>query len=99
MSNRLGSVASRIAYASRKGLSGRSRGTDKLGAVDLTNKVALITGGRRIGAVVAMELARRGADVALVYRASKTEAEETAVGLRALSRRAFLVQAALQDPD
>jgi NAD(P)-dependent dehydrogenase (short-subunit alcohol dehydrogenase family) len=67
--------------------------------VDLTDKVALITGGRRIGAVVAIELARRGADVALVYRASKGEADDTAAALRALSRRAFVVQGDLQDPD
>ena len=37
--------------------------------MDLQNKVALITGGKRIGLVVAEELARRGADVALVVRA------------------------------
>ncbi len=36
--------------------------------MDLTDKVALITGGRRIGAVVATEFARRGAHVAIVYR-------------------------------
>jgi NAD(P)-dependent dehydrogenase (short-subunit alcohol dehydrogenase family) len=67
--------------------------------VDLTDKIALITGGRRIGAVVATELARRGAHVAIAYRASRVEAEETATSLRALSRRAFVVQADLQQPD
>jgi NAD(P)-dependent dehydrogenase (short-subunit alcohol dehydrogenase family) len=67
--------------------------------VDVTDKVALITGGRRIGAVVATELARRGAHVAIVYRASRAEAEETATALRALSRRALVVQADLQQPD
>lgn len=67
--------------------------------MDLTDKVALITGGRRIGAVVATELARRGAHVAIVYRASRAEAEETAAALRALTRRALLVQADLQQPD
>ena len=35
--------------------------------MDLPGRVALITGGKRIGAVVATELARGGADVALVY--------------------------------
>ena len=44
----------------------------------LTNKTALITGGKRIGAVVAAELARRGMDVALSYQRSKDEAEATA---------------------
>ena len=67
--------------------------------MDLTDKVALITGGRRIGAVVANELARKGAHVALVYRASRSEAEETADALRAIGRRAFVVQGDLQQPE
>jgi len=67
--------------------------------MEVTGKVALITGGRRIGAVVATGLARRGADVAIVYRTSRAEAEETDASLRALGRRTFLVQADLQQPD
>ena len=67
--------------------------------MELAGRVALITGGRRIGAVVASELARGGADVALVYRRSRAEAEETADSLRALGRRVFLVQADLSHPD
>ena len=67
--------------------------------MELIDRVALITGGRRIGAVVATELARKGAQVAVVYRASRAEAEETATALRALSRRAFVVQADLQQPE
>ena len=67
--------------------------------MDLSGRVALITGGRRIGAVVTSELARGGADVALVYRRSRTEAEETAAAVRALGRRAFLVQADLSAPE
>ena len=67
--------------------------------MELAGRVALITGGRRIGAVVASEVARGGADVALVYRRSRAEAEETADSLRALGRRAFLVQADLSRPD
>jgi len=63
--------------------------------MDLVERVALVTGGRRIGAVVATELARRGADVALVYRESRTEAEETAAAVRALGRRAVVLQADL----
>lgn len=61
--------------------------------MDLTDRVALLTGGRRIGAVVAAELARRGADVALVYRSSRAEAEETADAVREAGRRALVVQA------
>jgi NAD(P)-dependent dehydrogenase (short-subunit alcohol dehydrogenase family) len=67
--------------------------------VELTDRVALITGGRRIGSVVAAELARRGAHVAIVYRASRAEAEETAAALRALNRRSLVIQADLQQPD
>jgi NAD(P)-dependent dehydrogenase (short-subunit alcohol dehydrogenase family) len=67
--------------------------------VDLTDKIALITGGRRIGAVVARELARKGAHVAMVYRASRTEADATATELRALTRRALVLQADLQEPE
>jgi len=67
--------------------------------VDPTDKVALITGGRRIGAVVATELARKGVHVAVVYRGSRSEAEETADTLRAMGRRALVVQADLQQPE
>jgi len=67
--------------------------------MELAGRVALITGGRRIGAAVATELARSGADIALVYRRSRAEAEETADTLRALGRRVFLVQADLSSPE
>ena len=67
--------------------------------MDLTDKTALITGGRRIGAVVATELARKGANVAMVYRASRNEAETTAAALRTLTRRAVVIQGDLQQPD
>jgi NAD(P)-dependent dehydrogenase (short-subunit alcohol dehydrogenase family) len=63
--------------------------------MDLTNKVALITGGKRIGLVVAEALALRGADVALTYARSKAEAEEAAGRVRAAGRRAHIVQADL----
>lgn len=67
--------------------------------MEAANKVALITGGKRIGAVVATELARAGADVALVYRASRAEAEETAAAVRAAGRRAAIFQADLAEVD
>ena len=61
----------------------------------LTGKAALITGSKRIGAVVAETLARHGMDVALAYNRSSEEAEATAVAVRNLGRRAFLFQANL----
>jgi NAD(P)-dependent dehydrogenase (short-subunit alcohol dehydrogenase family) len=61
----------------------------------LTGKTALITGGKRIGAVVARELAGRGMDVALSYQRSREEAEATAETVRAAGRRAVVLQANL----
>ena len=66
--------------------------------MELAGRAVLITGGKRIGAAVATELARGGADVALVYRRSRTEAEETAAAVRALGRRAAVLQADLRQP-
>lgn len=57
------------------------------------SKVALITGGKRIGAVVAETLARAGVDIALVYNRSRSEAAETESAVNALGRRALIVQA------
>jgi NAD(P)-dependent dehydrogenase (short-subunit alcohol dehydrogenase family) len=61
----------------------------------LTGKAVLITGGKRIGAVVAEALARRGMDVALSYQRSRDEAEATAATIRAAGRRAAVLQANL----
>ena len=61
--------------------------------MDIRGKVALITGGKRIGAVVATTLAKAGADVALVYNRSLAEAAETESAVNGLGRRAVLVQA------
>ena len=67
--------------------------------MDLTSKVALITGGKRLGLVVARELAARGVDVALSYARSKVEAEQAADAVRALNRRAATFAADLSQPD
>src|SRR5688572_1333076 len=48
------------------------------GHMDLCGKVAVIAGGKRIGRVVAQQLAQRGMDVVLSYRGSKDEAQQTA---------------------
>jgi NAD(P)-dependent dehydrogenase (short-subunit alcohol dehydrogenase family) len=63
--------------------------------VDLTGRVALITGGKRIGAVVGAALARRGVDVAFSYARSRAEAEQAAEGVRAAGRRTAVIQSDL----
>lgn len=65
----------------------------------ITGTVALITGGKRIGAVVAAELARRGADVALSYHRSEQDAREAARQVQALGRRATIRQGDLALPE
>jgi 3-oxoacyl-[acyl-carrier protein] reductase len=67
--------------------------------MELTDKVALITGGKRIGLVVAGELAARGVDIALSYARSRTEAERAAERVRAANRRATAIQADLSNPE
>lgn len=67
--------------------------------MDFAGRVALITGGKRIGAVVAAELARREMDVGLVYRHSHHEAENAAETVRGLGRRALALRADLREPD
>ena len=64
----------------------------------LTDAVAIITGGKRIGRVVARELAARGADLVLSYRGSKAEAEATAADVEAAGRRATIIQADVGEP-
>jgi NAD(P)-dependent dehydrogenase (short-subunit alcohol dehydrogenase family) len=59
----------------------------------LTDKVVLITGGRRIGLAVAHELAARGADIALAYRGSRGEAEQGVADAVAQGRRGVAIQA------
>ena len=67
--------------------------------MDLTNKVALITGAKRVGAVVAKELAKRGADVAVSYARSKKEADALVAEITALGRRGVAFQADLTKPE
>ena len=67
--------------------------------MELSDKVALITGGKRIGQVVAGELAARGVDIALSYARSRTEAERAADRVRAANRRATAFQADLSNPE
>jgi NAD(P)-dependent dehydrogenase (short-subunit alcohol dehydrogenase family) len=67
--------------------------------VNLTDTVALVTGGKRIGLVVAGDLAGRGVDVALSYARSQAEAERAVAIVRAAKRRAAAFHADLSQPD
>lgn len=60
---------------------------------DFRGKRALVTGAaRKVGRAIAIALAEGGADVAVHYRRSRAEAEETAAALLRLGVRAPLVQ-------
>ncbi len=59
----------------------------------IENKVALITGTKRIGSEVGIMLASHGAHVALTFNRSRAEAEETADSIRQLGRKALALQA------
>lgn len=65
----------------------------------MSHKVALVTGSgkRRVGSVVAEALARHGYAVAVHFRTSETEAEETATQLRTHGVEVATFQADLTD--
>lgn len=59
----------------------------------LSGKSVLVTGGaRRIGREIALTLARAGADVAITYRNSATEAARTAAEIETLGCRALAAE-------
>lgn len=64
--------------------------------MEIKNKVALITGGARIGQTVAEELARRGCHIAVTYRTSKKSADDTVKRAEALGVKAHAIRADLQ---
>jgi NAD(P)-dependent dehydrogenase (short-subunit alcohol dehydrogenase family) len=62
---------------------------------DLTGKGVVITGGKRIGAAIAVALAGRGMHVALSFNRSRTEAEAVVATVQAGGGRAFSYQSDL----
>jgi 3-oxoacyl-[acyl-carrier protein] reductase len=60
---------------------------------DLTDKVALVTGGSRgLGRAIALALARQGADVGVNYRGNADAAAEVVTEIRSMGRAAIAIQ-------
>jgi len=66
--------------------------------MQLESRVVLITGAKRVGAVLAREAAARGGDIVVTYNRSRAEADETVAAVRAAGRRALAVEANVADP-
>ena len=68
--------------------------------MDLNGKAALITGGTMgLGAAIALDLARRGADVAIAARNAGAEAEKVRSAVSTLGRRCLALVADFTKPD
>lgn len=68
--------------------------------MDISGKIALVTGGGiRLGRAIVLELARRGADIALHFGRSAEAAEQTACEVRRIGRRVEVFQADLAQAD
>jgi pteridine reductase len=67
---------------------------------NLTGKVALVTGGaKRVGAAIALKLARAGMDVAITFRTSSDEARQTVESIERIGRRAHAFRVDMAEPD
>jgi enoyl-[acyl-carrier protein] reductase III len=68
--------------------------------IDLTGRVALVTGGSRgIGRACALRLAEAGADVVVNFVASQQAAMDVAEEITGLGRKAFVVKADVSEQD
>ena len=66
----------------------------------LSGKTALVTGGaRRIGRGIALALAQAGADVAVTFRNSRAEAEETVRDVETFGRRSMAIECDVRSED
>ncbi len=67
--------------------------------MSLDGRAALVTGGsRRLGKVIALSLAREGADVAITYRTRSSEATAVVASIRRMGRRSAAIRADLTRP-
>lgn len=61
--------------------------------MDLKDKIVWITGSaRRLGRAMALEIARRGANIVVHYSTSRTDAETLAHEIQSMGRRTLIVQ-------
>ena len=67
--------------------------------MEFAGRAALITGGKRIGASIAIDLAARGVDVAIGYNRSRQEAIDAVGRAEVSGRTAVAIQADLSDPE
>jgi NAD(P)-dependent dehydrogenase (short-subunit alcohol dehydrogenase family) len=65
----------------------------------LDDRAVLITGGRRIGAAIGLDLARRGMHLAVSYNRSQDAAETVVAAARSLGRTAVLLRADVSRAD
>jgi len=66
--------------------------------VDLTDKLALVTGGSgKLGRAMVRTLGRAGADVVVHYHRNERQAQELAAELQAMGRRGLVLQADITD--
>ena len=66
--------------------------------MELTGKVALITGGRRMGSALAERLGNAGVELVLTYNDTKGPIEDVVAKLQAGGRKAGAIKANLSDP-